>query len=175
MAIVSTLVLVALAGCVYGWLAGLAQVVAPGRVVQYTAGASTNNVTLLGAIALLGAVLYCAWTTIACVLNVWTCVSSAQDGDVSITSSSNTTGAMVTLALLALAFCGLLAWSRMNEFPPRASWARVVFAGVFVWAVVGVLVKEARRGVKERAIGVQWVGGVGALVVGLVGVATGVW
>lgn len=129
LAIVSTIMLVALTGCVYGWMVGLSQAVAL---------AHGGPRSVVGTVALLGAVLYCAWTTIASVLNVWTCISSARGSDV----TDNTTGAVVTLGLLALGFGGLLGWSYQNEFPPRASWARVAFAAVFVWAVVGVLMKN---------------------------------
>lgn len=159
LAIVSTIVLVALAGCVYGWMAELAQVVARGG-----SGSVTDYV--FGTVALLGAILYCAWTTIACVLNVWTCISSARGGEV----ANDTTGAMVTLGLLAVGFCGLLAWSRRNAFPPHAPWARVAFAAVFVWAVIGVLVSRKEAAREE---GVRWVGGLGALGVGVVGVWSG--
>lgn len=170
LAVLSAVVLLALAGCIYGWMVGLAPVVARGSngsTTRDTGGSAMMRV--VGGVVLLGAVVYCAWVTIACVLNLWTCASSAQSNRAGF-ATSNRTGAILTLVFLALLFCGLLSWAHERSFPPRASWARLAFAAVFVWAVIGVM-QNVRNTKGDR--GVLWVGWIGAAVVAVVGLVTG--
>ena len=170
LAVLSAVVLLALAGCIYGWMVGLAPVVARGSNGSTTRETGESAMMrVVGGVVLLGAVVYCAWVTIACVLNLWTCASSAQSNRAEF-ATSNRTGATLTLVFLALLFCGLLCWAYEHSFPPRASWARLAFAAVFVWAVIGVM-QNIRNTKGDREL--LWVGGIGAAVVAGIGLVTG--
>lgn len=89
-------------------------------------------------------VLYCAWTTIASVLNVW---SAALDGTQPPWSADVTQVAIATLIVLGTAWCVFVPTVHVPVFPLLSA---LVYAAVFVWAAVGIGVK-ATGGVRITA------------------------
>lgn len=99
---------------------------------------------ILSVVVVAAFVMYCAWTTIATVLNIWTASLAGKSAPWSATVNHL---AIATLVVLGIAWCVAIWLAKARAFPKLATG---MGAAVFVWATVGVGV-NASGGVQMSA------------------------